>query len=69
MTSKPEFPITVSYADDEDVVFDNPIEAAVTLEWFDSDDPEEGAAVTDSRGRKVRLKVEKLEIVTCELVA
>jgi hypothetical protein len=47
--------------------FDDAAELACNLEWFDSADPAEQAAVEDSLGRRVRLKVEQLKIVVLEL--
>ncbi len=64
----PEFPIKVTFLEDSDVwVFDNEEEMACSMEWFDSDDPEEQAIVIDNQERPIRLKVQKLEIVCFEL--
>ena len=66
---QPTFPVTVRFEKDgEDWVFDSIKELACSLEWFDSDDPEQNARVTDALGRAVRLKVEELEVTTFELL-
>jgi hypothetical protein len=65
---KPEFPIKVHFHEDnEEWILGNNEELACTLEWIDTDDPEERATVTDARGRKVRLKIKFLEIEVFEL--
>jgi hypothetical protein len=66
---EPEFPIRVTFHEDGDEwVLDSPEELACSLEWFDTDDPEEHASVVDRHGRAVRIKVEALEVVRLELV-
>jgi hypothetical protein len=69
----PQYPLTVRFEDGTSEVLDTPVEVAGTLEWFDTDDPSDTmtdthGTVIDARGRPVRLKVEALEIVTCELL-
>ncbi len=64
----PEFPITVTFHEDGEIwVLDSIAELACNLEWFDSDDPEENASVTDATGRPVRIKVENLDVLVFEL--
>lgn len=66
---QPKFPITVFFEETgEEWVFADEIEAACTLEWFDSDDPEERASVHDSNNHPVRLKVCRLEVITLALM-
>jgi hypothetical protein len=65
--STPVYPITVRWPDDVPDVYDNPNDLACNLEWFDSEDPAEPIEVVDGLGRPVRLEVEKLEIIACEL--
>ena len=66
--SRPEFPIRIRFLEDgSEWILDNEIELANNLEWFNSDDPEEKAIVTDKQGRAVSLKVEELRIETFEL--
>lgn len=68
MEKEPRFPITVRFhEDDETLTLLNLNDAACNLEWFDSDDEDEKAEVIDSEGRPVRLKVQSLEVVICEL--
>jgi hypothetical protein len=68
MNTKPTFPITVTFNENNDVwTFNDEKEAACTLEWFDSESPDEMATVVDSKGQLVSLKVEKLNILICEL--
>ena len=64
---KPQFPLTILFADGEAWVLDNEEMIPGTLEWFDSDDPAEEANVTDARGRSVRLHVVALVVRKCEL--
>ena len=68
----PQYPLTVRFDDGTIEVLNTPEEVAGTLEWFDTDDPTDTitdthGAVTDAQGRAVRLKVVRLEIVTCEV--
>lgn len=59
----PTYPIKVFfYEDNEEWIFDNEIELASTLEFFDSEDPKCNAKVTDSFGRNLTVKVDKLEL-------
>lgn len=68
MSGKPQFPLKVSFSDDNEVqVFENADELACTLEWFDSDDDEYHAKVCDALGREVHVIVRKLEIAKLEL--
>ena len=63
---KPTFPIFVSWHEDGDVEsFKNEIDAACTLEWFDSTDKAVSVTVVDSNEKPVTLVVEKLEIKKC----
>lgn len=65
---KPSFPLQVVFHEDNDRwILHDLDEVAQNLEWFDSDDPEEHATVTDSKGRRVKLKVEALTVVECIL--
>ena len=65
---KPEFPIkVVFFEDNEEWVLENEEELACSLEWFDSDDEDENAIVTDSLGRNVRIKIKGLKIIICQL--
>jgi len=66
---KPSFPITVFFLEDGDKwILEDEIDIAQNLEWFNSDDPEEQAIVTDKSGKPVRLVVENLELLTCEII-
>lgn len=63
-----EYPIKIIFHEDnEEWILNNEIEVANNLEWFNSQDPEENATITDNKGRPVRLIVKELEIVVCEL--
>lgn len=65
---KPVFPITITWHEDsEDEAFSNAIDAAVTLEWFDSRDEACPVTVKDSNANQVTLVVENLEVKLCEL--
>ena len=64
----PEFPVTVTLHEEGEVFVLNSLkELACQLEWFDSDDPEENASVTDAKGRAIRTKIEKLSVLVFEL--
>ena len=68
MGAKPKFPLTVIFHEtNEKWILENEEDAACNLEWFDSEDPEERVTVTDSLGRPVRLKIEQLKVLSCEL--
>lgn len=68
MNVKPKFPLRILFQESNDEwILKNENDAACTLEWFDSDDPNEHASVTDDLGRPVRLKVEGLAILVCEV--
>jgi hypothetical protein len=64
---KPVFPLHIHYSDGEELVLETTEDVEVALEWFDSDDGDMTAAVVDDLGRPVRLKVERLRLITCEL--
>jgi hypothetical protein len=65
---KPEFPIKVIWHEDaEHEFFKNEIDAACTLEWFDSTDKDSAVSVVDSQGRPVTLIVKQLEVTLCQL--
>ncbi len=68
MVNEPKFPIKVHFHEtNEEWLLDDMDDIACNLEWFDSDEPDENATVTDLLGRPVRLKVEQLAVLTCEL--
>jgi|GEM_PF-3346685 len=65
---KPEFPIVVRFAElQEEWVFEDKAELACTLEWFDSNDVSEKSQVLDAKGRRVTVKVERLQLLVFEL--
>ena len=62
--NSPEFPIKVTFFEDNDVwILNNEDELCTNLEWFDSRDKEENAKVEDHKGRLVRVKVEELKLL------
>ena len=68
LIQKPSFPLVIVFHEDNDRwTLNNLEEVAQNLEWFDSDDPDEQATVTDSEGRLVKLKVEVLTVIECAL--
>jgi len=68
MQKEPQFPITVTFHENgETWALSDLNDAACNLEWFDSDDEGEKADVVDREGHPVRLKVQSLKIVVCEL--
>ena len=70
---QPVFPLTVHFENGRTSTYATPEMAALGLEWFDTDNgldnwTDEHGIVTDAQGRPVRLRVETLEIVTCEVI-
>jgi hypothetical protein len=66
---EPQFPIRITFEEDgSEWILDSVDDVACNLEWFDSDDPEERATAIDAEGRRVRVKVTKLEIEVFELM-
>lgn len=64
----PEYPLEVLFSEGGESLFlENKFDVCTALEWFDSEDPDERAVVTDKFGRSVKLKVEFLEMLICEL--
>lgn len=66
---KPEFPLHVIFADGTEYVLETEEEIATSLEYFDTEDGDTSASVFDNQKRKVRLKVERLEVLICDLVS
>lgn len=65
MSDSPRYPVSVrDLSDSSTEVFENEEELVSSLEWFDSDDPSYNSIVTDALGRRIRLKVQRLELVT-----
>ena len=65
---EPTFPIKVVFLEDgEEWIHENEQELANNLEWFNSEDPEDQALVTDKQGRAVTLVIEALQIKQLEL--
>lgn len=67
MNEAPIYPLRVAFDDGDEWVLDTSSEVALSLEWFDSDDSEVGATVTDANGRTVRLKVVGHILQLCEV--
>ena len=70
---QPVSPLTVHFDDGRTQTFTTLDGLACTLEWFDTHDPsdintDEHGTVTDAEGRPVRLQVEQLKIVRCEVI-
>lgn len=62
--ARPKFPVKIIFFEDHDEwIFENEGEIASNLEWFDSRNPAENAEVVDQLNRRVRVKVEKLELI------
>jgi len=67
--NKPEFPVTVIWHEDgEQESFKNEVDAACTLEWFDSREGASDHTVVDNNGNAVVLVIEQLEVKLCHLV-
>ena len=68
MPNKPAYPlIVIDLEDGSKEVFDTEEELACTVEWCNSDDPSENLRVVDAQGREIRLKIEALQVLTCEI--
>lgn len=65
---KTEFPLHVKFDDGEEWILNTIEEVECNLEWFDTDDCDKSAEVFDDQGRHVRLKVEALKLLVCELM-
>ena len=63
-----KWPIHVRYIDGDEVILETPEEVESRLEWFDSEDGDSTATVSDDEGRPVHLVVEALELKMCELM-
>ena len=67
---RPEYPLTVSFLDDgSSEICADAGQLAGALEYFDSAAPDETVRITDRQGRAVRVKVERLQVLVCELDA
>lgn len=64
---KPKLPFHVIFEDGNRWVLNSYDEIACNLEWFDSNDEDDTTKVIDDLGRPVRLKIEALKIIYCEL--
>ena len=69
---EPVFPVKkIFFGDDYDnpgeESYENLMELACNLEWFDSEDPEENASILDAQGRPVHLKIVALDVIIFEL--
>lgn len=64
---KPKLPFHVIFEDGNRWILNNDDEIACNLEWFDSNDEDDTTKVIDDLGRPVRLKIEALKIIYCEL--
>ncbi len=70
MLNRPEFPLKVFFQETgEEWMLENEVDAVQNLEWFDSEDPNEAAVVTDRLGRLVLLKIEELKVIAMSLKA
>lgn len=68
MSETPLYPLTVKFSTGEVETFANEQEVCFNLEWIDSDDVEDPIEVTDAHGRRVRLQVVALQIITLALL-
>lgn len=66
METEPVFPVVFHWAEGGQNICQSADKLALDLEWFDSDGG--GVEVRDNLGRPVRVRVEKFEIVWCELI-
>ena len=64
-TSKPVFPLTVKWPDDEPEAFENEREVEMGLEFFSTHDLSEEIQIVDRLGREVDLVVDALVLVEC----
>ncbi len=70
MVMKPEFPLKVIFNDGDEWILNNVEEVEGSLEWFDSDEPQEEATLLDKLNRPVRpdLKIGDLQFLIFELI-
>ncbi len=64
---EPTFPLKVVWGDGRRELFENRDDVAFNLEWFDTDDADDGTIVVDAEDRPVRLRVEALTILRLEV--
>ncbi|HAC14393.1 MAG TPA: hypothetical protein DCE78_00390 [Bacteroidetes bacterium] len=64
---KPKLPLHVMFEDGDHWILYNDDEIASSLEWYDSNDEDDTTKVIDDLGRPVKLKIEALIIIYCEL--
>lgn len=71
MKDAPQYPILVIYYESGEAVeqetYDDEDDLVMDLEWFDSEHRPEEAAIFDRDGRRVRLKIEAMKVLICEL--
>lgn len=53
----PRYPVKVRFRDGDDWTLNDEMEIAATLEWFDSEAPDQDAVATDAAGRRLRIIV------------
>ena len=54
---RPEFPLKIFFMEEnESWILEDEDDIRYNLEWFDSEDEEENASVTDKKNRPVKLK-------------
>jgi len=64
----PVYPIQIIFSETNEVITcANELELATALEWFDSEDTQENAVVTDNLGRSIELKIVGLQIIRSRL--
>lgn len=65
----PFYPVLFIWGDGETTLYENEEEMVIDLEWFDSEvkrSENDHVEIFDSRGRSLRVRIEKFEIVWCE---
>lgn len=66
---EPVFPIHVKFEDGDEWILNTVEELITSLEWFDSEDDDKTVKVYDNLGRPIHLKIEKFELIICELIS
>ena len=67
-TSKPQYPLTITYNDGETEVIHYENEDCCDLNTFNSHDIDDPKVVLDVNNRRVRLKIVNNQTVICEFI-
>lgn len=67
MNKQPVFPLHLRIESEPEELLFNLEEVSTSLEWFDSEDDDKSIVVVDDTEQPVRLKIEALKVLICEV--